>query len=189
MNGCIHSWQQKSKDGKTSFTAATPTGSIGSASTTHLGDLFLIPPRFGTCYWIDSELLAKFSSVIRRQMKDFTTPEVVRLANAMSRLGGTDDVKYVGMFFEMRQRVHLPFVDKYIREKLRDPAGLKTGVPKYVEKMLPKGSKLKKQLKTSIPRALAMAERKMLKQADLDVEESEEFKPEWHDKDFNDYRK
>merc|ERR1712046_345699 len=32
--------------------------------------------------------------------------------------GGTDDTRNAGVFFEMRQRVNLPFVDKYIREAL-----------------------------------------------------------------------
>ena len=65
--------------------------------------------------------------------------KVVRLANAMSRLGGLDDTKHVGqdfgrsacheqarsfcskrisvrgMFFEMRKRVNMPLIDKAIR--------------------------------------------------------------------------
>ncbi|CAE7030694.1 unnamed protein product [Symbiodinium sp. CCMP2592] len=70
---------------------------------------------FGAIYYNDDELLETLVGAVRRQMKFFTNAEVVRLANAMSRLGGLDDTKHVGMFFEMRKRVNMPLIDKAIR--------------------------------------------------------------------------
>eukprot|EP00435_Cladocopium_sp_Y103_P029346 s3589_g7.t1 len=70
---------------------------------------------FGAIYFNDDELLAALVGAIRRQLQFFTNAEIVRLANAMSRLGGLDDSKHVGMFFEMRSRVNMPLIDKAIR--------------------------------------------------------------------------
>lgn len=75
-------------------------------------------PSFGRLYWVDYPLLNVFVTAIRKQLNAFTTAEVASLANALNRLGGTDDSAYAGLFFEMRQRVNIPFADKFLREAL-----------------------------------------------------------------------
>lgn len=132
---------------------------------------------FGNIYFIDEDLVASLSAVVRMQMKEFTNAEVVRLANSMSRLGATDTTKHVGMLFEMRSRVHLPHLDNAIRAAL-GPDGQnsdgKGGADVAGFFNLPKDSKLKKQV-LQLPADLAAMERKMLAEKAL----QEDFKEDW----------
>jgi len=75
---------------------------------------------YGNLYWVgpdkDHRLLNVLSAATRRQLNDFTLLEVAKLANALMRMGATDDTKHAGLFFEMNKRVYLPSAEKYIRD-------------------------------------------------------------------------
>lgn len=73
---------------------------------------------YGNVYWVGDRLVDALAGAIRRQLADFTQGEIVKLANGLVRMGGTDDTRHAGLFFEMRQRVNLPMIDKFIREAL-----------------------------------------------------------------------
>jgi len=74
---------------------------------------------YGNVYWANGDdLLDAFAGAVRRQLADFTQAEIVRLSNALIRMGGIDDAKYAGLFFEMRQRVNLPHVEEFIKMAL-----------------------------------------------------------------------
>lgn len=78
---------------------------------------------YGNVYWAgDDELLDALAGATRRQLADFTSAEVARLANGLTRMGATDDTKHVGLFFEMRKRVNLPHIDKFIKESMNRDA-------------------------------------------------------------------
>ncbi|CAE7671435.1 unnamed protein product [Symbiodinium pilosum] len=133
---------------------------------------------FGAIYYNDDDFLETLVGAVRRQMKFFTNAEVVKLANAMSRLGGLDDTKHVGMFFEMRKRVNMPLIDKAIRERLRAEATY----PKPTEDMkqliskvrLPEKSRVKKQFKAKMAKQLTLmkytAEAEAARQEEIDPE-------------------
>jgi len=73
---------------------------------------------YGNVYWVSENLTDALAVAARRQLKDFTSREVVILANGLIRMGGIDDTRHAGLFFEMRQRVNLPAVDKFMRKAL-----------------------------------------------------------------------
>ncbi|CAE7246658.1 unnamed protein product [Symbiodinium sp. KB8] len=133
---------------------------------------------FGAIYYNDDEFLETLVGAVRRQMKFFTNAEVVRLANAMSRLGGLDDTKHVGMFFEMRKRVNMPLIDKAIRERLRAEATYPTpteDMKQLISKVrLPQNSRVKKQFKSKMAKQLTLmkytAEAEAAKQEEIDPE-------------------
>lgn len=133
---------------------------------------------FGAIYFNDDELLAALVGAIRRQLQFFTNAEIVRLANAMSRLGALDDSKHVGMFFEMRSRVNMPLIDKAIRERLGAEAAYtepSEEAKKLVSKMkLPENSKMKEKFKTKGPKELTM----MKYRAEKEAARREEIDPE-----------
>ncbi|CAK9116985.1 unnamed protein product [Durusdinium trenchii] len=133
---------------------------------------------FGAIYFNDDELLEALAGAVRRQLHFFTNAEVVRLANAMSRLGGLDSSKHVGMFFEMRSRVNMPLIDKAIRERLRAEAAYSEpneDYKKLVSKVkLPENSKVKDKFKKTMAKELTL----LKFQADKEAARQEEINPE-----------
>jgi len=133
---------------------------------------------FGAVYFNDEELLESLAGAIRRQLQFFTNAEVVRLANAMSRLGGLDDSKHVGMFFEMRSRVNMPLIDKAIRDRLGAEAAY-TQPSEESKKLaskfkLPENSKMKEKFEKKMPKELTIlkyrAEKEAARREDIDPE-------------------
>eukprot|EP00418_Pyrodinium_bahamense_P086169 CAMPEP_0179049566 /NCGR_PEP_ID=MMETSP0796-20121207/20279_1 /TAXON_ID=73915 /ORGANISM="Pyrodinium bahamense, Strain pbaha01" /LENGTH=373 /DNA_ID=CAMNT_0020746047 /DNA_START=148 /DNA_END=1269 /DNA_ORIENTATION=+ len=127
---------------------------------------------YGNVYWAgDDTLLDALANAVRRQLDDFTPAEIVRLANGLTRMGGTDDTRHAGLFFEMRQRVNLPHIDKFIKDAMNRDAQV------YREKSettlralkaldgMPSNSKLKAkaekhlqwEIETNLPRLLEQA--------------------------------
>ncbi|CAJ1364632.1 unnamed protein product [Effrenium voratum] len=124
---------------------------------------------FGAIYFNDDELLEALVGAVRRQLHFFTNAEVVRLANAVSRLGGLDDTKHVGMFFEMRKRVNMPLIDKAIRDRLgaeatySEPTEESKRLASKVR--LPEHSKVKDKFKTKMAKELTLLKYRVDKEA------------------------
>lgn len=78
-------------------------------------DLLDATVALGNVYFTGENISRALCRGIRRQLADFTQVEVVKLANALIRMGCTDDTREAGLFFEMRQRVNLPKIDAFLK--------------------------------------------------------------------------
>lgn len=96
---------------------------------------------YGNVYWVgegegSDELLDALAGAARRQLNDFTQAEIARLSNGFIRMGGIDDTRHAGLFFEMRQRVNLPDVDAFIKEAMQREGSVDTRPGQEVRKAL-----------------------------------------------------
>ncbi|CAK0822565.1 unnamed protein product [Prorocentrum cordatum] len=72
----------------------------------------------GNLFWSDTDVLNALCLAVRRQLSDFTTEEVIRLSNSLVRMGGIDNTRNAGLFFEVQKRVNLPHVKEFLLEAL-----------------------------------------------------------------------
>lgn len=108
--------------------------------------LLQVAHAYGNIFWsggayTGDALLDVLTGTARRLLPDMTNAEVARVANALLRMGATEDKKYAGCLFEIHQRIYMEQIEDYLTQKVnRDNAAFANEAQLMAEaiKKLPK---------------------------------------------------